>query len=418
MFLRRVGLWLAVFAVALMVACGGDESVVNPQPPVLHISGPDAVYGPIRLEVYGGKPPFYFQTNSSVIYMPEKSDSRIVHGFLYPSPEDGMGIITAWDDIRVSAAYGATVTFKYTAARLTPLSLRITMDTASNCTTQGGGYPQICAGSQGIAELQLSGSGVNNQQVQFSVVSGDFEIREDVGTPLASFVTAITDSLGKARVAIQPKPNAPTQTARIRAKITTGGFFDVTETSLIIVGNDFKVLPISATWTTRSLACPERTASFSFYGGTPPYSVESSLGSLNIPSVSENGGAVTLTVAKCGDVVLTARDATDDIATAAISYKFSGEEETAPEVVVLPVGDWGSSAGRVSCVAGSVFGFAIAGGTPPYSAYVFPMGSVSVTGTEGQVKFFVPPTQDSNLAIYVADSVGKLSATTLQIYCR
>ncbi|MDR0246974.1 MAG: hypothetical protein LBI16_01030, partial [Burkholderiales bacterium] len=70
--------------------------------------------------------------------------------------------------------------------------------------------------------------------------------------------------------------------------------------------------------------------------------------------------------------------------------------------------------------AGSIFGFSVAGGTPPYTAYMLPMAAdpvATVTGTVGQVKFTAAPAANSNHTVYVVDSKGQASTTSPVIYC-
>jgi hypothetical protein len=422
----RISFLLAIFAAVLMTACGGGSS--PPHETIrLHLSESKMNYGPITLEIYGGSPPYQIRTNSSAIYMPEESHSKTVHGFVYPVGSDGTGEVYVWDRIR-GFERRAIATFEVCETEIQPSALTVTAAPGASCATgSGGNYTQICSGSQGVAELQLGGFAgfdASNRPVRFSVVLGDFEVRENNAAAAWGLeAMATTDSLGKAQVAIRAKANVPTQTAKIRAEIGTG---ERIETSFIIVGGNFQVLPTSASWTSPGSTCPSRTASFSFYGGTPPYSVQTTLGTLSASSVSASGGSVTLTVAVCGDGVLTAHDAQGSTVTATVSYKASTTPgPTTPDVVTQPIGSsWGSAAatGRVPCAAGSIFEFTVTGGTPPYSPHVIPMGTNPVPSmtavTLGRVTFSAAPPANSNFMVYVVDSVGKPAVTSPVLYCQ
>ncbi|MDR2244229.1 MAG: hypothetical protein LBE15_02310 [Burkholderiales bacterium] len=319
-----------------------------------------------------------------------------------------------------------TATFETIGIPYEPSALTVTAG-PGNCTTgSSGDYEQICAGSQGVANLQLNPNDPRNenQWVRFSVVLGDFEIRDvNAGTWGAS-ATMITDLNRGAEVAIRVRPDAQTQVARIRAELESGGFL---EASFIIIGAQFRMLPTSASWTSTGTTCPSRTASFSLFGGTPPYTVQTTLGSLSASSVAASGGSVVLTVAVCGSGELTARDAVGNEARAAISYTASTSTEPEPEppvpaVTITAMGSWGTSSatGRVSCALGAVFNFTVAGGVPPYvGAYVSPIGSTTetLTGPVGQITFTAAPaTASTNFTVYAVDSEGRMG--TRVIYCQ
>ncbi|MDR0250783.1 MAG: hypothetical protein LBI35_05705 [Burkholderiales bacterium] len=429
----KIGLLLAVFAAVFMTACGGGGGSINDGQNPLHVTLNESrmSYGPIRAEIFGGSPPFYIRTNSSSIVFPEKSDSRTVYGFVYPTCDDGTGVITVWDDLRGSPIYGVRASFESIGIPFEPSSLTVTAGPgASDCTAgTSGAYDQICAGSQGVANLQLNPNDPysTNQWVQFSVALGDFEIRNTATASWGTSAVTTTDSLGSAQVAIRAKPDAQTQIARIRAEVAGGASI---ETSFVIIGASFRMLPTSASWTSTGTTCPSRTASFSLYGGTPPYSVTTSLGSVSPSSVAASGGSVVLTVAACGTGELAARDAVGNDARAAISYTATPATEPEPEpppappIVITPVGSWGTSAagGRVSCAPNTIFNFTVAGGTPPYTGtYVSPMDltTETIAGPVGRVTFdgtLALPAANTNVTVYVTDSDSKMG--TRIIYCQ
>jgi hypothetical protein len=431
----RISFLLAIFAAVLMTACGGGSGT----PPgseriVLQLSESKIAYGPIRMEIFNGRPPFYIRTNSSAVVFPEISYSRTVYGFVLPCSEDGVGMVTVWDDLRETPDYGTTATFEAPAASFEPSTLTVTATNNTGCTAgTGGNYAQICAGSPGIAELQLNGYGgaIGGASVRFDVVQGNYQIRADGSSAWGASVVMATDSAGKAQVAIQTTPGVATHTATISARasgLPSPNASQTLNTLFTIVGADFQMLPTSASWTSATTTCPSRTASFSLYGGTPPYMVQTTLGSLSAPSVAASGGTVTLTVAVCGTGELTARDALGSTITAAISYtaSTSTEPEPPPPVVASPLTppSWGTSTatGRVPCNAGSIFGFTVAGGTPPYSVTALPMAGVATASlmgaTLGQVTFSGAPAANSNFVLYVVDSTGKAATTTPTIYCQ
>jgi hypothetical protein len=423
----KIGLLLAILAAALMTACGGGGDYANnPTPLELSLSESRIAYGPITATIYGGRPPFYFETNSSGVEFPKKSNSRTVEGFVWPALEDGVGMVSVWDDVRGHAGR-VTRTFESPAATYEPSILTVTATNNTGCTAgQGGIYTQICAGSPGIAELQLNGLGgvIDNEPVQFNVVQGNYQIRADSGSAPGTSVFTRTDSAGKAEVAIQTTPGSPTHIATIGAK----AYGLSLNTSFTIVGSNFTILPETIAWDSQTATCPAKTASFAIYGGTPPYTMHTSSGTVSPSTVSVSGGAVVLTLAECvTGATLTARDANGLLATASISYAASsggGGTTPPPPVVSSPLTppSWGTSTARVACDATTVFGFTVSGGTPPYSVTALPMGGLataSLMGTTlGQVTFSAAVTANSNFSVYVVDSEGKVSTTTPVIYCR
>jgi hypothetical protein len=388
------------------------------------------------MEIFGGRPPFEIRTNSSAVVFPEKTNSRTVYGFALPHSEDGVGEVYVWD-VNQGFSHRTPASFEHPAASFEPSTLTVTATNNTGCTAgTGGDYTQICAGSPGIAELQLNGYGgvISGASVRFDVEQGNYQIRADGSSAWGAFVVTATDSAGKAQVAIQTTPGVSTHTATIRARasgLPSPNASQTLNTSFTIVGADFQMLPTSASWTSATTTCPSRTASFSLYGGTPPYTVQTTLGSLSAPTVATSGGTVTLTVAVCGTGELTARDTLGSTITAAISYTASTSTEPPPPPPLPPVvaspltpPSWGTSTatGRVPCNAGSIFGFTVAGGTPPYSVTALPMGGVATASlmgaTLGQVTFSAAPPANSNFVLYVVDKDGKAATTTPTIYCQ
>ncbi|MCL2309016.1 MAG: hypothetical protein FWC42_01895 [Proteobacteria bacterium] len=419
----KIGLLLAIFVAALMTACGGGSG--SPQQPIkLYLSESKISYGPITLEIYGGRPPFQIRTNSSAVEFPTESDSRTVHGFVYPTSDDGTGVVSVWDVLQGPTS-PTVITFEAPGAKFDPSVLTVTATNNTGCTTgQGGNYTQICAGSPGIAELQLNGMGgaVNGAAVQFNVLLGDYQIRADSNSAWGTSVVTMTDSAGKAQVAIQTRTGASTQMAVIGVK--TSGI--VLNATFVIVGSNFMILPGSVSWQSPTTTCPAKAASFSVFGGTPPYTMLSAIGTPTPSTVAASGGSVVLSVAQCGSGELTARDAVGSTATATIEYAASTSTPTPTPtpVVVTPIGGttaWGSSTARVSCAAGATFTFTVTGGKSPYNAFAVPAGAnptVTASGAVGQVTFAAPPAANSNFAIYVVDSDGSMSTTTPIIYCQ
>ncbi|MCL2871465.1 MAG: hypothetical protein FWF41_00515 [Betaproteobacteria bacterium] len=432
-FSRISGVLLAILVAMLVAACGGGSG--NPNNPMsgfsLTANESKMDYGPIVLTVHGGSPPFYFETNSSGVVVPAKSDdkSRTVDGYIYPSPEDGVAQIWVWDTLHGYAGRVST-TITTVATTASPTALTITPIDNSGCTTgQGGTYVEICAGSQAIAELQLGGFGATSgQPVRFSWVSGDFTLQDSTTT----VVNTTTDSAGIARVTILTKPGVSTQAATLRVDLpsssTTISNFSST---FVIVGSNFSIVPTDVSWV--ALTCPgtAKTAAFTIYGGKPPYTLFTSVdvASVNPSTVSASGGTTTLTVNQCIDGSLTARDSQGNLAAATFSYATASNTTpgTGPDVVVVAIGGtalWGSSASRVTCINNSSFTFTVAGGTEPYYWYtVPPIPGVtfpqSLTGAgEGTVVFgAAPAAANTSYTLYVVDSNNKVSATTPTIYC-
>ncbi|MDR2173984.1 MAG: hypothetical protein LBE32_07290 [Burkholderiales bacterium] len=414
----QIGLLLAVFAAVFIVGCGGGSGSPSDRFEA-RLTESRMSYGPIELEIIGGRAPYIIRTNTSAIELPRETNSKTVYGFVYPVIDDGVGVVFVEDRNHREVS----VSFEHVAATFEPPTLTVTATSNTGCTTgTGGDYTQICAGSPGIAELLLNAPGgvLANEPVQFNVLQGNYQIRADDSSAWGTSVVMRTDSAGKAQVAIQTTPGVSTHTATIGAR--ADGL--TLNTSFTIVGANFQMLPTSASWTSAGTTCPSRTASFSLYGGTPPYSLQTTLGTLSTSSVAAIGGSVTLTVAVCGTGQLTARDAVGSTITAAISYTASTTTEPEPEPPVvassLTPPSWGTSTARVTCDASTVFGLSVTGGTPPYSVTVLPMGSVAtatmIAATLWQVEFSAAPALGSNFSIYVVDSKGQ-TATAPRLYC-
>ncbi|MDR0769750.1 MAG: hypothetical protein LBE75_00920 [Burkholderiales bacterium] len=415
----RISFLLAIFAAVLMAGCGGGSGSPSDEFRV-RLNETKMAYGPIKLDIDHGRAPFEIWTNSTgVVFPEERTNARTVYGFVKLAAEDGTGVVF----VRDSNGRIESASFAWVALNLEPSSLTVTpIGNPQGCGAgQSGDYAQICAGTQGIAELQLNGIGVGNETVQFNVVQGDYQLQAGSGSPWGTSAVTVTDSGGKAQATIQAKSGVPTQMATINAK---GGGISI-NTSFVIVSPSLAVLPGTASWTSPTATCPLRTATFGVYGGTPPYAVFTTLGTVSPSTVSAIGGTVTLTVAECGNGSLTVRDAVGNTATASIGYTASSSSPP-PSVlppVTTPVGGaavWGTSAARVSCVAGSTFTFTVMEGTSPYEAFTVPAGpnpTVTVSGSVGQVVFSAAPPSPSTFAVYVVDKDGKQSTTTPTIYC-
>jgi hypothetical protein len=415
----RISFLLAIFAAVLMTACGGGSGSPSDEFRV-RLNESKMAYGPIKLDIDRGRAPFTIWTNSSgVVFSEEKTNARTVYGFVMLAAEDGTGVVYVEDSNgRIESA-----SFVWVALNLEPSSLTVTpTGNPEGCGAgQSGDYAQICAGTQGIAELQLNGIGVGNETVQFNVIQGDYQLQAGNGSPWGTSAFTVTDSGGKAQATIQAQSGVPTQMATINAK---GGGISI-NTSFVIVSPKLAVLPGSASWTSQTPTCPSRTATFGVYGGMPPYTILTTLGTVSPSNVSASGGTTVLTVAACGSGELTVRDAVGNTAPASISYTASPSPPT-PSVmppVTTPIGGtgvWGSSTSRVSCAVGSTFMFTVAEGTSPYTAFTVPAGpnpTVTVSGAVGQVTFSVAPAANSNFAVYVVDKDGRQSTTTPTIFC-
>ncbi|MDR2709951.1 MAG: hypothetical protein LBB65_01195 [Burkholderiales bacterium] len=433
-FSRISGVLLAILAVMLVTACGGGSGGSASNPPSLSLSETKMAFGSFSGTIYGGSPPFYLETNTSAIELDLPRDStynnayvsssRNFTGYAYPVSEDGTGQVHVWDKVSTHAN-GGSASFVYVGISFDPSTLTVTATGNAGCTTNDDS--SLCANSQGIATLQLTGIGVANQPVQFSVVSGHFKILYPNSGTWETTVSTMTDSAGMAQVVIKADANVSTEVAQIRARFP-GSPLDTLVTSFTIVGNDFMILPGDITLTSPTATCPARSYPFKIYGGTPPYDVIASPGSVSPSVVTAIGGSVTLTLSDCGDGTLTAHDAQGRLATASFSYKAADQGGTPPTepVTTSKLGNWGGTSVAtppVSCAVGTVFSFSVQGGTAPYVWLASPAipglaGPQSITPPVGTIEFTAATgAGHGSYVITVMDSKAMQSTTPMTLYC-
>jgi hypothetical protein len=277
---------LAFLALALLGGCGGGSGAPNnpfaPPPttpgPVSILPSTATVYAntPATLTINGGVPP-YFVVSSNTAVLPV--GASVTNGTVVLLPANVLAdtavLITAQDSAGTKASANVTV-------KPAPIFNSLTITPASAAC----GANTVCSGQTATATVTVTGAGgvgIPNRQVKFEVVSGAFAIQSnDPANPLVSTLTTVSDQFGVAHVIVQANANAPTQPALLRAtELTTGNqqtaLFTIVQT---INGSAvLSVVPSTATITgpdTSSCSGGVRVDYF-IYGGTPPYTVVSTL---------------------------------------------------------------------------------------------------------------------------------------------
>jgi hypothetical protein len=121
-----------------------------------------------------------------------------------------------------------------------------------------------------------------NRQIRFDVVQGAYNFLVDQnGTIAAKTITIVTDQNGKADAVVRMDAGVPSQSALIRATDVISGNRVDSAFSIVQAINGSAILSIFPSTYTASgkykNECPGTAGDYLVYGGTPPYSIRSSL---------------------------------------------------------------------------------------------------------------------------------------------
>jgi len=143
----------------------------------------------------------------------------------------------------------------------------------------------ICSGESGVASITIRSSATSvlpNRQIRFDVVQGAYNFVVDQnGTITAKTITIVTDQNGKADAVVRMDAGAPSQSALIRATDIISGNRVDSAFSIVQAINGSAILSVfPSTYSTTGKyknECPGTAGDYLVYGGTPPYSIRSSL---------------------------------------------------------------------------------------------------------------------------------------------
>ena len=235
--------------------------------------------------------------------------------------------------------------------------------------------PAVCTGQEALVTATISQAGIPlpARGVRFDVVSGDVRfITTPVNTTpevLATTLLTTSDLNGQVRVRLRVLPNVPDQTALIQITDPETQAFQriaITVRQFTGAGNaSFFSIPqaISFAGPRVGQCASSGTATFTIFGGTPPYTVSNSSSSVTLlqTTVSASGGSFSarLNSSACfTDLPIPITDAAGRTITVRIS-SVEGTVETPPVTVQPPT---------LSLACGGGSSATIAGGTAPFSA--------------------------------------------------
>ncbi len=420
-WLRSLAGLSALAGVLALTACGGGSgspsSVIHPIPvvvPPLFVLPPASVaYSniPTVLTVSGGLPPYRaFSSNSAVLPVPQDVSGTTIVLLPTAVAGDSPVVVTVQDSASQSATSAITV-------RPAPLFNSLTVvPNRTACGTNA-----VCAGETAqvsVLVLGPAGSPLQNRQVRFDVVTGNYGIQtSNPAQPLAATLTVVSDGNGAAKAIIQAAVNAFTQNAIIRAtELTTGN--QVTATFTIAQVTDgsgvLSTIPTGGSKTTingpAKDVCSAGVAVATYiFGGTPPYRVSTNFPSAvaltGVPVQVSGGGFNTITNGSCFvNLVYAITDATGLTITNSPTVDNVPGTQTAPTPTPVVVTPSSASSPTATPCTGLTFNFVVSGGTPPYGVTLGAPAGWLITGA---------PVSASGGSFSVAGGAGSNSTTVI-----
>ena len=272
--------------VAMLNACGSGAVSSASDPAIAFSLSPSTLTAysgvPTTLVISGGglRTPFVVVSSNTAL-IPISAQSITATQIVFTP-----GAVTAQQSatITVQDATGAKAVADVTILpNLVNGDITVT-GTAPSTFPDCAGVGAVCAGQSGTASLTVSQNGVpaRGRSVRFDVVQGAFRFPVDVAqTVFATTVTATSDESGRATVILRADTGASPQIATIRATdVATGAFrtatFFIKQSS--VGGGQFVTVPPEWKVTgTYKGTCPGGSVDYLIFGGTPPYTIRSSL---------------------------------------------------------------------------------------------------------------------------------------------
>jgi len=400
-------------ATTLLAGCGGggaaDPFAAAPTPPSLTVN-------PTVLNIYSGTPAVVTITSGVGPFQVFTSDAVVL-----PVAQVVSGAAVTLVANAISAEAPVTLTIRDSLGRTStvavvvkpsPLLGQLTVTQTSNSTCAGAtssvlDKAAICSGESGVASITIRSSATSvlpNRQIRFDVVQGAYNFLVDQnGTIAAKTITIVTDQNGKADAVVRMDAGVPSQSALIRATDVISGNRVDSAFSIVQAINGSAILSIFPSTYTASgkykNECPGTAGDYLVYGGTPPYSIRSSLpnaiplsvgGITSDPViVTRSGGSFTASSfesSSCGDysssIVIT--DAAGRNASVTYIVKAGTEDRPAAaplptlEIVPKTVAFTAQPLVNGNCDARAVK-FSVIGGSGS-GAYSTSAGAISATG--------------------------------------
>jgi hypothetical protein len=430
-WLRPVVALFAFAGLLVLGGCGGGSGAPNnpfraPPPvigPLFVLPAAATVYShtPATLTVSGGATPYQaFSSNPAILPVAQQVNGATIVLLAGNVTADTATVITVQDAIGQTATSTITV-------RAAPIfnTLTITPD-RTTCGTNA-----VCSGGTATATVQVTGpggAGIPNRAVRFDVVVGAFAIQTtNPATPYVSTLTVVSDANGNASVILFASPSAPTQFAMLRVTEVTSGYSVTASFTIVQVTNGsaiLSVVPATATITgADSASCSGGfRVDYFIYGGTPPYHISSTFPSaisLVNSVVNVSGGSFeAITNGTCvNPLTFTIVDATGVQTTATLINQVGTGAPPTPPPATLTINP--SAYGPIVCVG--PFGFALTGGTPPFSVVTNPPGPTittsPVTTSPGSFSVGAPFVPATTYQVLVGDAGKPQQTATAMIQC-
>ncbi len=427
-WLRLLTALAAAAGVLALSACGGGSGAPNNFFESTMTVSPNVAVAysgvPTTLTITGGAGPFRaFSSNSGVLPVTQDVAGRTVV-LLGANVEADTDVTITIQDLGPLQPVTPTVTAVITVRASTlGNSLTITPN-QDDCGTG------ICSGQTGLATvtvLRTQGSPLG-RAVRFDVIGSAYAIvTNNPAQPLASTLTVLTDSAGKASVILQVNVGAPTQFAQLRVTDVTSGQQLVGNFTIVQVTDGSAILTVvpgdaEITGAFKGVCSSGFVVDYYIYGGTPPYRVSSTFPNsvtLVNSTVNTNGGFFrAITNGACVDpLTFSILDATGR-QTTALLHNVEGTEEpptvTPGALVVAPA----TYAPTTTC-GGASFPFLVTGGTAPYSAQAVNSlaGSVTVLTIPGGFNVGPLPAGASTTTVVFRDQSSPQKTIPATITC-
>jgi hypothetical protein len=340
----KVQRWIsAIFAatfLATLAACGGGGATSTtpaPTSPLQLLPGTATLFAsvPATFIASGGTGPYTLVTsNAAVLPVPE---GLFGGGSVTLTPNvvsaNTPVTITVRDNVGATVSSTATVNPNFVNGNLTIKGNAVESPSFTGCTDVG----FICAGQFGTVTVTLTQNGApaRGRTVRFTAEQGAYQfVTNVVNNTLSPTIDATTDETGTATAIIRGNVGATLQVALIRATdILTSAYrlgnFVIRQTTL--TGTDFTTVPNS--WAVTGAVknkCPPGVVDYIIFGGTPPYSIRSTISDVTVsPPVTTIDNPNRFTASffgqDCGDAgyapVFTITDATGRTITSNLTVK-------------------------------------------------------------------------------------------------
>jgi hypothetical protein len=278
-------IFAATFLTALTACGGGGATSTTPTPtaPLQLLPGTATLFAsvPATFIASGGEAPYAFVTsNAAVLPVPEGS---FAGGNITLTPNvvsaNTPVTITMRDNKGATVSSTATVNPNFVNGNLTIKGYSVESPNFTGCTDVG----FVCAGQFGTVTVTLTQNGApaRGRTVRFTAEQGAYQFVTNVANALSPTIDAMTDETGTATVVVRGNVGATLQIALLRATdvLTSAyrlGSFVIRQTTLS--GSDFTTVPVKwAVGGSVKNQCPGGVVDYIIFGGTPPYSIRSTI---------------------------------------------------------------------------------------------------------------------------------------------